>query len=145
MVELLEAKRYIKAVLAADTALVAIVGTRIYDRQVPVGVGVPVVVFQDMANTMQYAAGGYNAGSAGRIVGDFKFLIKGIDETDTEVGNLEAIANRLDQLFSSTSGTTAVARVVTRIEEWFDLTEPSGNTVQYKHLGPYVRVHVSSL
>ena len=134
MAETLVAESWLYTVLAADTALAAVVGTRIYGYLAPPTATMPYVVYQQQA--------GHDVRGTGptRIMADMLYVVRGIAETNSFTGNLETIANRIDAVLQAASGTNVRGVVVACVREQpFSLVE-STSEGQFRHLGGIYRL-----
>lgn len=128
MAESLVVKQWLNDVLKADAALVAQVGTRIYDAVAPSGAAMPYVVYQYMAGRDIAGVGPH------RIMTTFVYIVKVVKETNS-FASLEAAANRIDAVLQAASGINVRGTVVACVREApFEMVE-SLETGQYRHLG----------
>jgi len=138
MSELNAADRWIYGALAADTALVAVVGARIYVDLAPQTTpptATPYVVFQYQGGADLMVIGG------ARVWTNAVYLIRGIDETLTYDGDSKTIADRIDAALHRGSGTNASGVVYAAVRESpFRLTETADGK-QFRHLGGLYRIY----
>lgn len=137
MAETSAAEKWIYSKLAADAALTAIVGTRIYHDRIP----------QDVANPYPCVVFAYQSGRDVRGVGAWRawsnllYVVRGIDETEDYLGNLQTIANRIDAVLHGASGTTSEGTVWASVrEEPFRMSEEGPGGRIFGHLGGIYRV-----
>lgn len=138
MSELNAIDRWIYGTLTADTALAAVVGTRVYADQAPQttpAVTMPVVVFQWQGGADLMVIGGV------RVWTNAVYLIRGIDEAQTWGGDLKTIADRIDAVLHRGSGTNADGVVYAAVREQpFRMPETAGGK-SYRHLGGLYRIY----
>jgi hypothetical protein len=132
--ELSAASKWLYTTLAADSALAAVVSTRIYADLAPQAAAHPLVVFQFQGGVDFQAVG------AIRIWSNLELLIRGIDQTTTYTANLRTIAKRIDAVLHAASGSNVDGVIIacTRLRP-FQLTELTDG-VQYRHLGGFYRL-----
>ena len=133
MAETLVAEQWLYTVLAADTALAAVVGTRIYAYIAPEGAAFPYVVYQNQAGRDIRGVGPL------RIMANLLYVVKVVGQTNS-FGALETAANRIDTVLQAASGTPTRGTVIACVREQpFALVE-SLDTGQYRHLGGIYRL-----
>ncbi len=134
MAETLVAESWLYTVLAADAALAAVVGNRIYGYLAPATAAMPYVVYQ------QQAAHDVRGTGPTRIMAAMLYVVKVIAETNTFTGSLETAANRIDAVLQAASGTNVRGNVVACVREQpFSLVESTADG-QYRHLGGIYRL-----
>lgn len=138
-VELLAAREWLYARLAADTALTAVVGSRIYADVGPENATYPLVMVIELS-----------PGNDLRVVGTARiwaaplFLVKGVSQAASFGGNLKTIATRIDAVLHGASGPATSGQVWACVREQpFSLAETAPGGVQYRHLGGLYRVAVA--
>lgn len=134
--ETIAMKQFLTTKLTADSALAAVVSTRIYDGVAPAAATFPCVVFQNQS------AGGIDVVATGalRIMTDSLFVVKGIARTQSFMGDLKTIATRIDAALHGISGTATDGTVIACVRERaFELIETTDG-VQYRHLGGVYRL-----
>lgn len=126
--------RWLNTVLAADAALAAVVGTRIYADQAPDSAPLPVVIYQVQSSRDLMALGAH------RVWANTLYVVRGIAQTIAYGGNLITIADRIDAVLHAASGSTVEGEVYECVREGeFRMTE-TANGVQYRHLGGLYRI-----
>jgi hypothetical protein len=133
MAETLVAEQWLYTVLSGDTALAAVVGTRIYAYIAPEGAAMPYVVYQNQAGRDVRGVGPL------RIMANLLYVVKVIGATNS-FGTLEVAANRIDAVLQAASGTNVRGTVIACVREQpFALVE-SLESGQYRHLGGIYRL-----
>ena len=133
MAETLVAEQWLYSVLAADSQLAAIVGTRIYAYVAPQGATMPFVVYQNQAGRDVRGVGPL------RLMANMLYVVKVVAQTNT-FGTLETAANRIDAVLQAASGSNVRGTVIACVREQpFSLVE-SLETGQYRHLGGIYRL-----
>lgn len=126
--------RWLNTVLAADTQLAAVVGTRIYADLAPDGAALPMVVYQMQSSRDLMALGSH------RVWANTLYLVRGVAQTIAYGGSLITIADRIDAALHAASGSTVEGVVYECVREGeFRLTE-TANGIQYRHLGGLYRI-----
>lgn len=134
MAETLVAEQWLYTVLSGDTALAAVVGTRIYADVAPAGATFPYVVYQNQAGRDVRGVG------PTRIMANLLYVVRGVNATTTYTGALETIANRIDAVLQAASGTNTRGVVIACVREQpFKLAE-SLDTGEYRNLGGIYRL-----
>lgn len=138
--ELLAARQWLYATLAADTLLAAVVAGRIYTEQAPEDATFPLVLLTELSPGDDLRVVG-----TGRIWADPLFLVRGVAQTASFGGTLVTIAGRIETALNGKAGTATNGRVWSCVRERpFSLAEtvtPGGT--QYRHLGGVYRVCVA--
>ena len=133
MAETLVAEQCLYSVLAADSQLAAIVGTRIYAYVAPQGAAFPFVVYQNQAGRDVRGVGPL------RLMANLLYVVKVVAQTNSFT-TLETAANRIDAVLQAASGTPTRGTVIACVREQpFALVE-SLETGQYRHLGGIYRL-----
>lgn len=137
MAETLAAEKWLYTVLAADGALAAVVSTRIYADRIPQDVAspYPCVVFGHLSAVDLMGVGAY------RIWANTLYVVRGIAEAESFLGNAKTIADRIDAVLHATSGATSEGTVwaCTR-ESPFRMAETSAGGRNFVHLGGVYRI-----
>ena len=133
MAETLVAEQWLYSVLAADSQLAAIVGTRIYAYVAPQGATMPFVVYQNQAGRDVRGVGPL------RLMANLLYVVKVVAQTNS-FATLETAANRIDVVLQAASGTNVRGTVIACVREQpFSLVE-STNEGQFRHLGGIYRL-----
>lgn len=122
------AEGWMTTVLKADTALAAVVSTRVYNtlRTGPL----PCVLFQLQAPGADLMVLGGT-----RVWTPLVYLVRGIAEQESYAGDLATIANRIDAVLHRASGSNAAGTVFSCVRiRAFQMPEVA-NGMQYRHLG----------
>jgi hypothetical protein len=121
---------WIKTSLAADTALTALVGTRIFNTVRDKDSALPCVVFQ-----LQAPGNDFMVLGGARVWTPNLYLVRGIAEQDGFAGDLATIANRIDAVLHRGSGSNAAGTVFTCVRiRPFQMAEIADGR-QFRHLG----------
>lgn len=143
MLEPLVAKRWLRATLAADAALVALVGgalsPRICDGPAPEGTAYPCVVF------LPYTPGRDLSVIGGiRVWSELPYVVKAVHQAESYADPLQTLAERIDALLHRASGEVDGGRVIACVRV-SPLEYPEvKNSVQYRHLGGIYKLQVQS-
>lgn len=134
--ETTRAEAFIYGLLAADTALAALVAGRIYGYQADQGAPLPVVVFQQQSGVDLLAPGPV------RIWSNLLYLVKAIGQ-GTGWAGVAPIAARIDAVLHGAQGPgPGPGQVyICYREQPFTLAETQAG-VQYRHLGGVYRLFV---
>lgn len=133
--EPIAAAQHIYSVLAADTALTAVVSTRIYHQEAPQGVAYPFVVFSLLSGIDYPIAGG------GRLWSNMLWLIEAVDKTSSFGGNLKTAVGRIDAALQATRSTVTDGVISACVrEEAFSLAEVGPGGEQYRRMGGRYRI-----
>lgn len=134
--EVLAAAQHIYGKLAADSALTAVVSTRIYHQEAPQGVSYPFVVFSFLSGIDYPVAGG------GRLWTNQLWLIEAVDKASSFGGNLRTAATRLDAALQATDSTVTDGVISACVrEEAFSLAEVGPGGEQYRRMGGRYRIY----
>ena len=140
MSELNAADRWIYGALAADTALVAVVGARIYVDLAPQTTpptATPYVVWQMQSATDLMVIGGI------RVWSNAVYLVRGVDKSLTWGGNSKTMADRIDAALHRASGTNVDGQVYACVrEQAWRMMEVSDGVV-YRHSGGIYRLYAA--
>lgn len=129
------AAQFIYGKLSADTALTAVVSTRIYNQEAPQNATYPFVVFSFLSGIDYPIAGG------GRLWTNMLWLIEVVAKTSSFGGDLKTAAGRLDAALQATSGSVTDGAVSACVrEEAFQLAEVGPGGEQYRRLGGRYRI-----
>jgi hypothetical protein len=135
--ESMAAYQWIYSKLSADSALAALVGTRIYLRQADQGAGYPYVVILKLSGIDS------NTISGDRVMANLLFLVKGIAEGNNAGNALEAVNARIDTLLQK-SRNQAVSKgqilACTRESDFELLENDPKSAKQWLHLGGNYRI-----
>lgn len=127
--------RWLNTVLAGDTQLAALVGTRIYADLAPGGAALPMVVYQ-----MQAANDLMVLGSA-RVWANAVYIVRGVARSLAYGGNLLTIADRIDTVLHAASGSNVEGTIFECVREReFRMTEVGQDGEQYRHMGGMYRI-----
>lgn len=133
MIETARMEQWLYTTLAADTALTALVGTRIYSHVAPNEATFPLVVFG-----LQTAEDVMGVGPA-RIMAQAVYVVRVIGQTGS-FGALKAAADRLDAVLHGASGSAGDGVVLACVRtQPFEMVETIAG-VQYRHLGGLFRL-----
>jgi hypothetical protein len=138
MSELNAIDRFLYTSLAADTALAAVVSTRIYADLAPQTptIVTPYVIFTMLSATDLMVIGG------NRVWANSLYLVKGVDKSLTYGGSLKTIADRLDAVVHRFSGVTnADGTVYTAVREQAWRQTETSDGVVYKSAGGIYRIY----
>jgi hypothetical protein len=133
-----EAAKWIYQSLTADSALVALVGARIYREVAPESATFPLVLF--------WSTGGSDllGNDAARIWTEATFTIEAVCD-GASADKAEAIAARISALFDRASGATTTARILSCVRESpTDSIDQDGGTL-YPRLGGSYRLQIQAL
>lgn len=131
-------EQWLNTTLKADTALAAVVSTRVYNTRRPAGSVLPCVVFQ-----MQAAGPDMVMLGGVRVWASTLYLVRGIAEQASYEGNLATIANRIDEVLHAKSGVNAAGVVHTVVREKpFQLVSVIDGR-EFRDLGGLYRIQVS--
>ena len=134
--ELLTARQFLYAKLAADSTLTGIVSTRIYAELAPEAATFPLVMIIEMSPGNDLRVMG-----TGRIWSDPLFLVKAVDQTAALTGNLKTLATRIDAVLHGASGSATDGTVwACSRERPFSMAETGPGGIQYRHMGGVYRV-----
>lgn len=136
MPETLSAEKWIYATLAADGALAAVVGTRIYADRIPQNVAspYPCVLFGFLSGV------DFNAVGSVRVWTNMLYVVRAIDEVETFLGNIKTAAGRIDAVLHRASGSTSEGTVWAAIREQpYRMSEEAEGRV-FSHLGGVFRI-----
>lgn len=137
-IELLAAREWLYAKLAADATLTGIVGTRIYAELAPENATFPFVLVTEMSPGNDLRVVG-----TGRIWSEPLFLVQAVDQTASYTGNIKTLATRIDAVLHGSSGPATDGTVWACVRERpFTMPETGPGGVQYRHLGGMYRVLV---
>ena len=137
--ELLAAREWLYAKLAADATLTGIVSTRIYAEMAPENATFPLIMITEMSPGNDLRVVG-----TGRIWSDPLFLVKAVDQTASYTGNIKTLAGRIDAVLHGKSGTATDGTVWACVRErGFTMPETGPGGTQYRHLGGLYRVMVA--
>lgn len=127
--------RWLNTVLAADTQLAAVVGTRIYSDLAPQGTALPMVVYQmQSANDLMVLG-------AVRVWANAVYIVRGVAQSVAYGGTLLTMADRIDAVLHAASGGTVEGVVYECVREReFRMTEVGADGRQYRHMGGQYRI-----
>lgn len=135
------AEAWLYSTLAADSALAAVVGTRIYNTRRPTGSAFPLVIFQHQGGRDLTMLG------AVRVWSQLTYLVRGIvevfdaNEQGSFEGSAKTIADRIDAVLHGKSGTNGSGTVYTCVrDQTFQLVETVDGR-QFRHLGGIYMIH----
>lgn len=143
MLEPLVAKQWLRATLAADATLVALIGgagaPRIYDGPAPQDAVYPYVVFQPYTRGRDVSAIGEI-----RIWSELPYIVKAVHRAESYADPLKTIAERIDALLHRASGAVDGGQVIACVRT-SPLEYPEVKiSVQHRHLGGIYRLQVQS-
>lgn len=128
------ADQWLATVLKADSAVSALVGTRVYADVAPQGATFPVVVAQFMAaGPDEYVVGPY------LLYSNMLFVVKAIDKTNSYRQDIADAAE--SALHNKTGNATGAKIIYCRRETPMRLVDVVNN-VEYRHLGASFRIWV---
>lgn len=133
--EIVLVDEWIASVLAADTALQALVAGRCYSYVAPQGTAFPLVVYNHQGSADVIVVGGY------RVMNTGLYQIKAI----TEAGGMataKPTANRLDALFHQATGAVAGGLILGCVREQPLAYVETQNNIRRNHLGGLYRIIV---
>jgi len=134
MSSVLTAPRWLKERLTGDATLAAMSGGRVYLNSAPAGETVPYIILRQMSCDLLRGVG------RAVIWWDEVWLVKAVTQSGN-LGDLEALANRIREVLEAASGTTANGTVVGCKEEKPIQYEEVENGVTYQHLGFNFRIY----
>lgn len=134
--EMLAAAAWLYSKLAADSALTAVVSTRIYNEVAPQNATYPLVVYQMQSAVDLPAAGG------GRILTNSQWLVRAISTAPTFGGDLATAATRIDVVLQAAEGSVTDGYVVACVRSRVFQMVESDSGVQYRHLGGFYEIAV---
>jgi hypothetical protein len=143
MLEPLVAKSWLRATLAADATLVALVGgagaPRIYDGPAPEGSAFPYVVFLPYTRGRDLSVIGEI-----RVWSELPYIVKAVHQAESYADPLQTLAERIDALLHRSRGMVAGGEVIACVRtsplEYPELK----HSVQYRHLGGIYKLQVQS-
>lgn len=128
------AERWIYAKLSTDATLITKVGTRTYNTRRPPESALPCVIWQLQSGDDVILLG------AVRLWSNLRYLVRGIGETGSYGGDLQAIADRIDALLHGASGSNVDGTVWTCVRAApFQMIETVAGR-EYRHLGGIYRI-----
>lgn len=133
--------QWIYSKLAADSALAALVGSRIYLRQADQGAGYPYVIILKLSGLDSSTVSG------DRIMSNLLFLVKGVTEDNNAGDALEAINARIDTLLQKSRNQVVSRGLILSCnrESDFELLENDPKSgKQWLHLGGQYRIYAQS-
>jgi len=131
------AAQFIYTKLAADSALTAIVGSRIYDQEAPQNATYPYVVFSFLSGVDLPVAGG------GRLWSNMLFLVEAVGHVSSFGGNLGTAAARIDAVLQASNGSVTDGTISACVrEENFRMVEELAGE-QYRRIGGRYRIYAS--
>lgn len=128
--------KWIYATLAADSAISALIGTRIYEGPAPQTTAYPFIRY-DQQSTLDVRG----ATEATRIMVNELWLIRAVAETESYQGNLATLADRIDALFQNTNGSATGAVVFNSAREFAMRMPEDEQGISYRHLGGIYRIY----
>lgn len=139
VIETVAAERWILDMLEANTALVALVGTKIFSYLVPKNTVAPYVVFEfDPPGEDELGIGGT------RILSTLPYRVIAVGQTKT-FASLEAIAKEIDVALHAKSGPVTGGGFVNECIRISPLAEvePVDGLKEFRHLGGIYQLRVS--
>lgn len=136
--EIVLVDEWIASVMAADTALQALVSGRVYSYVAPQGTAFPLVVYNHQGSSDLIVVGGY------RVINSGLYQIKAI----TEAGGMataKPIADRIDVLFHRATGAVVGGLILGCVREQPLAYVEAGNNIRRNHLGGLYRIVVQGV
>src|SRR5690242_13267232 len=131
------AETWIFQQLAGDSTLAALIGgathPRIYSDQAPQGAAYPYVAIAMLSDRSVLTQNGI------RVMENIVYIVKAVEKT-ASYADITSIANRLDALLHKQSGTVTGGLVLSCTRENIIRFPETKNGVEYRHLGPQVRI-----
>lgn len=143
MFEPLIAKTWLRATLAADSTLVALIGgagsPRIYDAPAPESAAYPYVVYKPYTPGRDLAViGGI------RVWSELLYIVKAVHRAESYADPLQTLAERIDALLHRASGAVTGGQVIACVRvSPLELPELK-NSVNYRHLGGVYQLQVQA-
>jgi hypothetical protein len=129
------ADQFIYEKLAADAALTAIVGSRIYGDSVPQGAQYPYILFQFLSAVDRRTVG------PNRLLTNMLYIVQVVDAATSYGGDMSTVAARIDAVLHASSGTTASGQAFACVrEEQFRLVERLADKTEIRRLGGRYRI-----
>lgn len=134
--EVLLADQWLYNILSGDVQLAALVGVHIYSYLAPGGVTSPFVTYSFQGGADAIAVGGY------RIMNTGSYQVKGITQSNSMVGPVKAIADRIDALLHRATGVVAGGIILACVRERPIAYMETSNGLRYNHAGGIYKVQV---
>jgi hypothetical protein len=134
-IEPLVADQFIYGKLFGDSALTAIVGSRIYADSVPQSATRPYVLFQMLSGIDRRTVG------PNRLLTNLLYLVQVVAESTSYAGDMATAAKRIDAVLHAASGTTTDGSTYACVrEEPFRLAERLADNTEIRRLGGRYRI-----
>jgi hypothetical protein len=141
LIDLVGIEQWIYSLLEADTTISGLVGTNIYSGgMAPQDATYPCIVFGLITSSDTVG------NSAQRILTVSRYLVRAVDQVESQSGNLKTLAQRIDVLLSPPTATGTVESGTHILgsyrESPFNGILEAWN-ILYRHLGGYYRIYTS--
>lgn len=135
MNEVIRVNEWLYTVLAADSDVTDLVGTRIYDGLAPRGATYPVIIFNFLTGSDVMAVGSI------RVMNSGLYQVKAVAQA-TSYADVSPVADAIDSALHRASGSVGDGAILACRREQPIVYIEQVNDLQYRHMGGLYRIQV---